>query len=307
MFVRLLLEPVLAGQVPMLVVAAVLVAAHRGGLKPGLALTSLAEGRVIDVNATWQAMFGYRRDEVIGRSMLDVGIWASAEDRDRTIAALLESGSLVNRELSLRRRSGETVVCLASAAIVQVAGEEVVLSAWLDITERQRAEDALRRREARLRAVFHSLAEDVVFVDTDGRVDEANVSGLRPDGHTLEEVADPVRDPRAKAVRPDGTPFPVEEQPAVVALRTGRPVRDVEMGIASADGRVAWRLVNAQPVYDAAGRLLGAVASSFDITDRRRAEDALREADRRKDEFIAVLSHELRNPLAPIRYALPML
>src|SRR5262249_33001314 len=58
------------------------------------------------------------------------------------------------------------------------------------------------------------------------------------------------------------------------------------------------------PVRDAAGRIVGASKVARDITDRKRAEEALREADRRKDEFIALLAHELRNPLAPLRNGL---
>jgi len=272
----------------------------------GIALTTLREGRIVDVNETWQAMFGYSRDEALGHSLADLGIWRSEDDRGPAIATLLEKGSMVREEVALRRRSGETLVCLGSATTLQVAGEPVALSAWLDITERKRAEEALRRSEAQMRAVFRSLAEGIVFLNTDGEVEEANEAVHRLHGHTLEELTDPALDPRGDIVRPDGTPFPVEEQPAIVALRTGEAVRDVVMGVPTADGRLVWRLVNAQPVYDDGGRLLGAVASFFDITDRKRAEDALRESDRRKDEFIAVLSHELRNPLAPIRYALPL-
>ena len=272
----------------------------------GIVLTTVREGRIVDVNETWQAMFGYSRDEALGRSLVDLGIWPSPDNRERDVAALLERGAFVNEELSLRRRSGETLVCLGSAAMLQVAGEQVVLSAWLDITERKRAEVALGKSEAQMRAVFRSLAEGIVFLNTDGEVEEANEAVFRLHGHTLEELTDPARAPRGSIVRPDGTPFPAEEQPAIVALRTGEAVRDVEMGVPAADGRLMWRLVSAQPVYDDGGRLLGAVASFFDITDRKRAEDALRESDRRKDDFIAILSHELRNPLAPIRYALPL-
>jgi len=272
----------------------------------GIVLTTVLEGRIIDVNETWQTMFGYSRDEALGRTLADLAIWPSPDNRERAGSAVLERGTFVNEELSLRRRSGEILVCLGSAATLYVAGEQVVLSAWLDITERKRAEVALRKSEAQMRAVFRSLAEGIVFLNKDGEVEEANEAAFRLHGHALEELTDPASDPRGCIVRPDGTPFPVEEQPAIVALRTGEAVRDVEMGVPTADGRFVWRLVNAQPVYDDGGKLLGAVASFFDITDRRRAEDALRESDRRKDEFIAVLSHELRNPLAPIRYALPL-
>jgi two-component system CheB/CheR fusion protein len=74
-----------------------------------------------------------------------------------------------------------------------------------------------------------------------------------------------------------------------------------------ADGREVWTLMSARPLYDDQGRFTGAVDLFTDITDRRRAEQALRDADRRKDEFLAVLAHELRGPLAPILTAVKLL
>jgi len=177
------------------------------------------------------------------------------------------------------------------------------VGAFIDITGRKRADGALRRSEARMRAVFDALVEGVVFLDPDGVVVDANDAVQRIHGHGMNELTDPALDPRSRIVRADRTPFPVEEQPAIVALRTGQAVRDVEMGVPTAHGGFRWRVVNAQPIHDASGNILGVVASFFDITERKKAEEALREADRRKDEFLATLAHELRNPLAAIRNA----
>jgi len=140
-------------------------------------------------------------------------------------------------------------------------------------------EAALRRSEAKLRAVFQSLAEGVVFLNTRGEVVEANNAGTTH-GHRLTPLTDPSEDPRHGIVRPDGTPFPVHDQPAMVALRTGSAVYNVEMGVPTGDGRLAWRLVNACPMYDDDGQLLGAVASFVDITERKHHEQAVRERER---------------------------
>jgi signal transduction histidine kinase len=73
------------------------------------------------------------------------------------------------------------------------------------------------------------------------------------------------------------------------------------------DGEYRWLLDSGVPLYNASGELLGYIGSAVDITDRKHVEDALSEADRRKDQFLAVLSHELRNPLAPIRNAVEIM
>jgi PAS domain S-box-containing protein len=123
--------------------------------------------------------------------------------------------------------------------------------------ENARLFEALGRSEAQVRAVFRSLVEGVVFLNTRGEVEETNAPGL---------------DPYGGFVRPDGTPFPAHEHPGLVALRTGAAVRDVEVGVPSPDGKLSFRLVNAQPTYDDHGNLLGSVTSFFDISDRKRAE-----------------------------------
>ena len=148
----------------------------------------------------------------------------------------------------------------------------------IDITERKRVEDALRKSEAKLRAIFRSLSEGIVLLNTKGDVEEVNDAVQRIHGHTLAELSDSKQDPRWQIIRTDGTLFPVDEQPAIVALRTGHAVQDVEMGVPTSDGKLRWRLVNAQPVYDDNNNLLGVVASFFDITERKQAEAALKQA-----------------------------
>ncbi len=75
----------------------------------------------------------------------------------------------------------------------------------------------------------------------------------------------------------------------------------------ASDGSRRTALAHANPFYDESGRLVGAVNILVDITERKKAEDAVREADRRKSEFLALLAHELRNPLAPLRNGLQIM
>jgi PAS domain S-box-containing protein len=81
----------------------------------------------------------------------------------------------------------------------------------------------------------------------------------------------------------------------------------LEYRLRDRDGRYRWVLDAAAPRFDGQGRFLGAIGSVVDITDRKAAEDAVRAADRRKEEFLATLAHDLRNPLAPLRHGLELL
>ncbi len=92
-----------------------------------------------------------------------------------------------------------------------------------------------------------------------------------------------------------------------LALQESKGYNEQEIVVERPDGSRRTALAHANPFFDEAGRLVGAVNILVDITDRKRAEDALKQADRRKSEFLALLAHELRNPLAPLRNSLQVM
>ena len=104
-----------------------------------------------------------------------------------------------------------------------------------------------------------------------------------------------------KGFRPDtGERISAEEWPCAISLKQGIHTRDVVLDIERVNGTRGSIMVSSAPIRDDAGRVIGAVALNMDITELRIAQVRLQDADRRKDEFLAVLAHELRNPLAPI-------
>lgn len=168
----------------------------------------------------------------------------------------------------------------------------------IDVQERKEAEQQLRQSEARYRAVVESQREMVCRFRPSGEILFANDAYARALGTTAEAMAP--------------TSFwdyvPADDRAHVRAmldtLTPESPEARVENRFETKDG-VRWMLwTNRALAFDAAGRLQEAQSTGVDITDRKLAEQALEEADRRKDEFIATLSHELRNPLAPLRNAL---
>ena len=187
----------------------------------------------------------------------------------------------------------------------------------------------LARANEFLRALLESIQDGIVACDAEGVLtlfNRATVEfhGLPPEPLPADRWAE-----HYDLYRADGqTRMAPEEVPLLRALR-GERVRDVEMVIAPRDGPRRTLLASGQAFHDDRGRKLGAVVSMHDISERKQAEgvlrtaheelerrveertaelaranEALQEADRRKDEFLATLAHELRNPLAPIRNAL---
>ncbi|MBW3549320.1 MAG: response regulator [Proteobacteria bacterium] len=113
---------------------------------------------------------------------------------------------------------------------------------------------------------------------------------------------------RYKGFRPDtGERISAEEWPYAISLKQGIETRDVVLDIERFNGTRGTIVVSSSPLRDDTGRVIGAVAANMDISELRVAQKRLEEADRRKDEFLAMLAHELRNPLAPIGTAAQIL
>jgi len=128
-----------------------------------IAMTRLDDGLFLDVNDTWVAMNGYSRDEVIGLSARQLPIWPSAEAAARFVQQLREKGILRGWEQEFLRKSGEIFIAQLSAQILIVQGEQVILSTMVDITERKKAEEAVRKSEARYRGLFENMIEGFAY------------------------------------------------------------------------------------------------------------------------------------------------
>jgi two-component system cell cycle sensor histidine kinase/response regulator CckA len=144
--------------------------------------------------------------------------------------------------------------------------------------------DTRRHFDRRDSTLFATITLGVVFQSADGRVTAANPAAERILGLPLERMQgqDPA-EPPWRAVREDGADLPKEQHPSLLALRTGREVRDVVLGVHTpAREELTWLSVSAVPLVRAGDDAPCEILTSFtDITDRKRAEDALRESEER--------------------------
>ncbi|MFO0951236.1 MAG: PAS domain S-box protein [Isosphaeraceae bacterium] len=233
-------------------------------------------------------------DEVLGREAAGALVGPNE--------TVFEKGHALETTESLRLPDGTTRSYLTVRFPMEgPRGEVLVGGTTLDITERERAEIALQKSEALSRAILDSLAEGIVFLGTDGEVRPTNPAAERMLHVTSNDVTGPTNHSPPRVLRSDLTPFSPDEMPGTVALRTGQSVQGVEMVIPRPDGEFRAYSVNAQPVRDDAGQVLGAVASYFDITARKQAEQALKERNEEVVRFAYTISHDLKSPLVTIR------
>jgi PAS domain S-box-containing protein len=167
-----------------------------------------------------------------------------------------------------------------------------------DVTEEQRALAALSESEARFRAMADGLPLIVWMHDAQGAQQFVNRTFLE---YFAVEQGEMKGGRWQLLMHPDEGPAYAEEFMACVRER-----KPFHGEVRVRNGKGEWRNLEswARPRWSAAGEFLGMVGTSADVTERRRMEQALRDADRRKDEFLAMLGHELRNPLAVISLAL---
>ena len=145
-------------------------------------------------------------------------------------------------------------------------------------TERKLAEEALRESEERLRSLFETMDEGVILIAPDGQIVQANLAAERILGLKRSEIEGrSYVSPEWEILRPDGTSMPPEEMAGPRAMREKRPVTDTVMGTKRPDGSISWINVSAAPLIDEAGKLGGVVGTFADITERKRAEEALTE------------------------------
>ena len=185
-----------------------------------------------------------------------------------------------------------------------------------DCTERKLAEKALRHSEQRFRALFDRGPVAMYSCDTSGVIQEFNPCAVKLWGRTpRHNDVDERFCGVAKVYRPDGQLLPASQNPMIAVLKGDVPqVNDAEAIIERPDGSRITVITNVVPLKNSRGEITGAINCFYDITERSRLERktqeqarALADLHHRKDEFLAMLSHELRNPLAPLTSAVQLL
>jgi PAS domain S-box-containing protein len=254
----------------------------RGLLQAAPMVIGLVKDRIL--GWTNEAIFnltGYSSQELYGQSARM--LYESDEEFQRVAEVkhpLVQKFGTGSVETRFKHKDGTLVDILLSSAALdpQDLSQGLVFTAT-DISGLKKAEQALKESEHRYRALFETMTQGVVYQDANGAITSANPTAQKILGLNLEQLRGRTSaDPRWQAIKEDGTPFAGEEHPSMTALRTGKPVSDVVMGIYSpVQSERRWISISAVPEFRQGEKKAFRVYTTFtDITENKKAEEALR-------------------------------
>ena len=274
-----------------------------------LVIATLTDGRYMEVNEAFEKKLGYQRDEVIGRTSLELDLWQHPEDRRSVLRMLAEGKKIRDLEIGFRSKQGTILVALYSAVIIQVDGKDCLLSLVNDITDRKRAEDKLRENEERYRRLYNETPVMLHSIDRDGRLVSVSDYWLDTLGYERSEViGHKTTEFLTETSRHYATEVVLPE-----FFRTGS-CKDVPYEIVTKGGEIRNVFLSAIGERDSEGQIVRSLAVLIDVTERKRAEEEievlntdlaaraseLEAANRELETFSYSVSHDLRKPLTII-------
>jgi PAS domain S-box-containing protein len=263
------------------------------------------DGKIVSWNTGAQKLKGYTRDEIVGQHF---SIFYPAEEVQRgwpqeELRRALASGRFEDEGWRLRKDGSRFWANVIITPLYDAGGALAGFAKITrDLTDRRAHEQRLRASEERLRLLIESVRDYAIFMlDPDGTVRGWNSGAEAIKGYSADEII--------------GRHFSVFYTPE--DQRDGKPATELEQALVAGrvedegwrvrkDGTLFWANVVITAVRDAAGKLIGFAKVTRDMTERKRLAE-LERSSRRMSEFLAMLAHELRNPLAPIRNAVTVM
>lgn len=275
-----------------------------------MVLSSLPSRRLLDVNEAFVTVTGYQRDEVLGKTPNDLGLFRTQSARVEGLIrlAMRQGGRYAHVELRATGKDGQPIDGLFSGEIIDNQGVQYLLTVMIDITDRKRMEDALRQRDATLTSIIENQPGLVWLKDRNGRFLAANTLFANAFGRNR---------PDEVVGLTDHDLYPSEQADASLSddqrvMQSVKPLIVEETIIVQ--GVPRWFEIFKTPLIDHDGKVTGISGVALDITGRKEAEKVLQRAKDdalvaavAKNELLAKVAHEFRTPLSLLQTSLDIL
>jgi PAS domain S-box-containing protein len=155
----------------------------------GFYVSTLKEGKLVEINERFMEIFGYTRQEIIGKTSQQLGLWVNPSDREKMLTQLKSEGEVRNLEVQLIRKNGQVFPAQFSVSFLQAHEQPLLVGVIRDVSSYKQAEEALKESEARYRSLADSLPEVIFEADRDGKLTYANQSAFVVFGYSKEDFA----------------------------------------------------------------------------------------------------------------------
>ena len=239
-------------------------------------INRLSDGMYVSVNEGFKKMVGFTEEEVIGKTSIELNIWADPDNRKKLVAKLQKDGKIENYEALFRHKDGRIIIGLMSASIIDINGVPHSLNITKDITSRKQIEEALSREQFLVNALMNNIPDHVYFKDLESRFIRINKSHAESFG---------LKDPSEAIGKSDFDFFSKEHAKQAfndeqAIIKTGEPFRKEEK-LTWEDRPTKWSSSVKLPLRNSAGDIIGTFGISRDITEQKKTEESLRHSEER--------------------------
>ena len=234
-----------------------------------LTITTLNEGRIVEVNDEFLRNTGYTRSEVEGNTVFGINIWETPEVREKILAPLKNWKPVKNREIIFRHKNGELHNYIYSGEPIRIGDVDCIISNFFDITERKKLKEALRISEEKFSRTFRAapISLSITSLD-DGLIMEVNDEFLRNTGYTRSDII-------GRTVFDINIWEPPGDRERIIPLlRQGHTIKNIEIRFRHKNGDLHNYIYSAEPIMLDGVNCI--ISIFFDITEKKQLENALR-------------------------------
>ena len=232
-------------------------------------ISRLDDGKIVEVNEAWMRITGYDREEAIGRTAYELGVWREPGDRLEVVNELKKLGRMDGREFVFRSKEGNDVICLVSAEVVDIGHEACLILIAQDITGLKSAMETIREQNNFLNAIFESEPHCVKVVGLDGTLIQMNKAGLAM--LELDSLEEARKIGLLEFISPEYRKLFVEFHKSICSGSSGK----LEFPVTGASGTKRWLESHATPLKDVQGRIVALLGVTRDVTEKKRSDELI--------------------------------